>query len=316
MTYEAIDFSDIIDGKASAIDFFKNNPVDFINYSDPNMQKLREELGLSFNWAESINRHTDFDHTNLTDLSLKLTSENLERLGMDIRDFYVLNKQGYRSDEFKKEHDGLHVMFAGCSNTFGDSMFKEYIWSYQVYERLSELAKVDGYYTTGVPGADIFEVMSQIIKYIRNVGMPDIVFVNLPDTERNPMFAKGGTYPDGTPTPKDLTSPNSFITSYINAVSMLIEEAGSEIYMFTYDGRGNFNIDHNDYRKYIDNYYTWTLEDHDMAIYEIEQKANKENHPLKDFMHFALDKSHPGIAWQTGWADFIWDKFINNTSKV
>lgn len=35
---------------------------------------------------------------------------------------YSLNSSGQRCDEFKKTHEGKHILFAGCSITFGEGL--------------------------------------------------------------------------------------------------------------------------------------------------------------------------------------------------
>lgn len=47
---------------------------------------------------------------------------------------YNLNSDNFRSDEFIKKHKNKHILFAGCSNTFGEGVEYEKTWAYRLYK--------------------------------------------------------------------------------------------------------------------------------------------------------------------------------------
>ena len=110
------------------------------------------------------------------------TYNNLKKLGISLEqsEFYSINSHGLRSDEFITNHDGKHILFAGCSNTFGLGNFLEDVWSYKVYKEIEKNEKVSGYFNIGSPGATISEISYQIFVYCKDYGYPDTVFINLP----------------------------------------------------------------------------------------------------------------------------------------
>lgn len=101
---------------------------------------------------------------------------------------YKLNSDGFRSDEFKKDHDGLHILFIGCSCTAGIGNDYNDVWSYQVYKEIEKNNKVSGYYNIGHNGGSILSIINQTYLYINKYGMPDIIFGLLPEMERDDKY--------------------------------------------------------------------------------------------------------------------------------
>lgn len=95
-----------------------------------------------------------------------------------------LNKYGYRSDDFTRDHDGAHVVFAGCSNTFGSGGNLNEVWSYNLYEKIKQSKKLSGFYNLGIPGAGFKEIIMSIIDYFDKFGAPETLFIMLPNLER------------------------------------------------------------------------------------------------------------------------------------
>lgn len=99
-------------------------------------------------------------------------------------DDFVPNRQGFRADEFKKDHEGKHILFNGCSVTYGQGLYTNETWSYLLYKMISENEKVSGYYNIGTPGKSIFDIVASTFKYIDKYGNPDEIFLDLPDLNR------------------------------------------------------------------------------------------------------------------------------------
>lgn len=95
------------------------------------------------------------------------------------------NSFGYRSDEFLDKHDGTHILFAGCSQTFGTGLNLEEMWSYKLYNKIANDRKLSGYFNLSWPGASLRSIILSIIQYINQFGKPDILFINIPDIARH-----------------------------------------------------------------------------------------------------------------------------------
>ena len=66
-------------------------------------------------------------------------SEFKKRIKTDKRKvLYQLNKNFFRCENFKKDHEGIHILFAGCSETFGEGGNIENNWTRLVYDKLKE----------------------------------------------------------------------------------------------------------------------------------------------------------------------------------
>lgn len=98
--------------------------------------------------------------------------------------FFNHNSLGYRSDEFKANHNGRHILFSGCSVTYGIGLDEEELWSKKLFNKIAKEEKVSGYFNLGSSGMGVMEIVSTIYKYIGKFGKPDCIFLNIPDTHR------------------------------------------------------------------------------------------------------------------------------------
>jgi len=101
---------------------------------------------------------------------------------------YKLNKHGLRCDEFSTEHDGIHILFAGCSNTYGLGTDIENIWTTQIYNKIKQTHSVSGYNNVGINAGSIIEIIFHVFRYIEKFGNPDVIFMLLPERDRDDEF--------------------------------------------------------------------------------------------------------------------------------
>jgi len=99
---------------------------------------------------------------------------------VDAPDSFQVNSFLFRSDEFTKQHDGKHILFSGCSNSYGFSLYNHEIWPWLLYNKIKEKEKVSGYYNLSMPGTGPLNMVSDIFKYINKYSKPDVIFINLP----------------------------------------------------------------------------------------------------------------------------------------
>jgi hypothetical protein len=95
-----------------------------------------------------------------------------------------LNSLGFRCDEFTKTHNGRHILFAGCSFTWGDALPKEESWPYLLLKDLEKTEPVSGFFSVAYPGSSIAHQISLIFKYINDYGNPDVIFFMMPNLGR------------------------------------------------------------------------------------------------------------------------------------
>jgi hypothetical protein len=98
---------------------------------------------------------------------------------------YKFNEDFFRCDNFKKDHDGLHVVFSGCSNTEGIGSNIEDTWSHMIYSDLSKITKTSGYFNLAKGGAGTQNIVSNFTKYVEKFGAPDLLMILHPNILRN-----------------------------------------------------------------------------------------------------------------------------------
>lgn len=95
-----------------------------------------------------------------------------------------INNLGYRSENFTDQHEESHVLFAGCSYTWGVALKKSEMWAGIVYEKISKDKKRSGFFNLGWPGTSIHNQVFDILKYCSLYGNPELIFYCMPSTSR------------------------------------------------------------------------------------------------------------------------------------
>lgn len=100
---------------------------------------------------------------------------------------YKTNNCGHRSDDFVRRNDSVtNILFAGCSNTFGEALPDGQYWPYYVRQSFIDMG-----YTLGPTqilsymGGSIDTIIDNIFRYIDSYGKPDYIFMLLPDITRS-----------------------------------------------------------------------------------------------------------------------------------
>ena len=232
-----------------------------------------------------------------------------------IKNMYSHNSDGFRSDEFKTYHNGKHILFAGCSETYGVALFKENLWSYQVYRKISNSLQTSGYFNIGLPGATILEIATQIISYISLYGTPDILFVNLPDADREiskviPSARRHSVieycedYSDHIPKQAE---------SLFNSISNM---CGNKTYYFSWTDRPKADNICNlrNPKDGIKGFYRLAEE---ININRAVRAATEELPTEEAHMGLvAMDGMHCGIAFHNVWADYIYSKYLADNAII
>ena len=222
--------------------------------------------------------------TSVGPYGLYVTIQYLKELGEDVKDFYRFNRYGFRSEEFIEDHDGKHVVFAGCSNTSGEAMWEEYIWPRVLYNKISKDTKLSGYFNLGKSGATVKDCYDILYNYIHRYGAPDVAFINLPAASRDKF--------KGIP----------------KIISLIKKHPDTKFIILTWDV--TFAKEHSvptDTRFAIPGIiqFSQTQMVYDMFDYEDSFPEG----PRKKFLLKALDDSHPGIAEQNCYAEMMYNSY-------
>jgi len=246
----------------------------------------------------------------MSPFNLYFTKKNLETFGETIDNFYHLNSDGLRCDEFSDSHDKLHILFAGCSITFGDGLPIDLTWSKMVYKSISKQVPTSGYYNVAGPGFNHLDIYYQVFKYIELYGNPEYIFINFPDLERS--------IDSGIP----IESLHSVIIPMHNALIQYAETNNIKLIMFSWDihsFKGGAYLDQNP--NFNDVFYQspW-LDPRQQTNNTLYQFAEKElqahmmtfikinkNNKFAKFMLRAFDIVHPGIAEHDFYYNFAYN---------
>jgi hypothetical protein len=97
---------------------------------------------------------------------------------------YEYNNEWFRCDDFTKTHDGLHILFAGCSETEGVGGNLNEAWPSLFLDKIKENNKVSGFYNLGKAGWGWQKIINNFIIYTEKYGFPDYFFCFLPNVGR------------------------------------------------------------------------------------------------------------------------------------
>lgn len=114
----------------------------------------------------------------------KIDPERIHEDKQDWKVTYRYNSDWFRCDQFTKTHNGLHVVFSGCSNTEGVGNDIENTWSHMVYKELSKTYNLSGYFNIGKGGYGWHKIINNFVAYVREYGAPDILAILHPNLIR------------------------------------------------------------------------------------------------------------------------------------
>jgi hypothetical protein len=132
-------------------------------------------------------RYTQEDGYHIIDT---FSHEIIEKGREDWQVEYKLNSEIFRCDQFTRSHNGLHILFSGCSVTEGIGIKQEDVWAYKLYKKISEEREVSGYFNLAHAGNGYHQIIGNFLEYINKYGKPDIFVVLHPNTERYYRFLK------------------------------------------------------------------------------------------------------------------------------
>lgn len=237
------------------------------------------------------------------DSSLEKTFESIEKLGLDPTTFYQFNNYGTRSDDLTSNHDGKHILFAGCSVTAGEGMPEDLVWSRLVYNRLYQEEKTSGYFNIAQPGGTIVGICNQILTYIGTFGNPDVIFLNLPDLDREDRYLRAGSEDDAECT---RVATGLQIFGKYQYLAKICRQRGIKLITFTWDDL-SVKSEVADFRRDFDDFYQYTNDSMHLHMYEFAQRNT--SHLLRDYFEYALDGAHPGVAMHDFYASFALENY-------
>lgn len=241
-------------------------------------------------------------------------------------DPFIPNKDLFRCDNFSKLHNGKHLLFSGCSVTYGQGLYVSETWSKKLYDLIKEKDQVSGYYNIGTPGRSVQDIVSSVFKYCNTYGNPDIIFIDLPDLDRlylldekvNDATAScnteninflldngrhGAYHGKGN---RHMAELRYYVYQYLMMLEVYCKSNNIQLYVFSYaNGTSSF------FKKCdLDNFYILD-----------ENKIKKEIHSYvsdnkdDEFSLVARDKEHLGTAFHEAWSKVLFELYCDKNDQ-
>jgi len=223
---------------------------------------------------------------------------------------YQLNSSGQRCDEFKKIHKGKHILFAGCSITFGEGLPYKKNWAGYLYEKINKNNDLSGYYTIAYPGGGIDIIINNIYKYCDLYGVPDVVVLFAPDSSRKFLWEKDKYYSIVSSNNKEFYSEtyggieNAIYSlyNYIKNLEIFCNKLNIKFVWSSWQEQESLMYKEMDFKNYV--YITNN---------DIINKATNYNDVNSLYYEIARDKAHPGLIFSDGLSNIFLEK-INEIS--
>lgn len=241
-----------------------------------------------------------------------VTHNNCKRLGLKFEEIFKLNSSGLRSNEFTKDHKGkTHILFAGCSVTFGDGLPVEHSWANKTYRYLSDsLGDTSGYFNIATPGMSILSISMQILKYVSMYGTPNVLFIMVPDVDREMLIEF------------DSQRMQGLALQLYRLMVKDLESKGCRIMVMSWEAEINREyinkktLRANDPRLQMgSNFFRFDVEERQKALYSMDKKDKSLLGVYKEFGLEAMDGHHPGIFEHDFYYKFAIDIFEGNISS-
>lgn len=225
-----------------------------------------------------------------------------------------LNSKNYRCEEFTKQHNGQHILFSGCSVTYGTGLLEDEIWSKILYNEIKKEKMVSGYFNLAMPGNNVFDIVINIFRYMNEFGLPDTIFISLPDLRRYAID-------DHNLKISQQTIFNSVYTNNIADEFFLITELQHFHYLFMLEFFCKVNniklfmfanaISKNYIKMPLNCFYTM----HEKSMIDFIATKSVEFANDKNMLT-ARDEKHYGKAYHMWWSNFLNNIYKEDKSNV
>lgn len=224
----------------------------------------------------------------------------------DFENIIELNNEGFRSDDFVKNHYAKHILFVGCSNTFGVSSEKEKTWPSLVFNEIKQKEKVEGYYNLSHIGAKISENISNIFLYCKKYGKPNVIFFLMPTAGRE-LFVTNKNYESNNIDPEEILIKKYFAINTIKNYYFMLEEyckSNNITLISTTWDFGNDDMSVNKLFKEFDTFFENKIINHKPHMLLYNEKNNDDLFSIK-----AKDGLHFGNAVMYSFSKILYNKY-------
>jgi hypothetical protein len=247
---------------------------------------------------------------------------------------YQFNEDFFRGDNFKKNHDGKHILFSGCSETEGVGGNIEDAWSHILYNKISKEEKCSGFFNLARSGWGWSRIIINALIYFKKYGYPDTYFILLPNHQRKFYYEEKikniekikkwiyyQTYPklyltkdpDNSDTTKTST-PKEYLEDFVfflinwKTFCELCKSNNVKLIFSTWDSVDSDNLQSTSFDEFFN------LENNGLKL---EKYFNKyyQTHEVKKDDHRKRD-GHSGRVWHSFCADQFYEQYKKRDFNV
>ena len=223
-----------------------------------------------------------------------------------------LNSLNFRSDEFVTKHSGKHILFSGCSQTWGTGLLLEELWSKKIYNFLCNDGRCSGYFNIGIYGTSIMSQIINMFKYFQTYGNPDVIFYNVPDILRSYVYDdKTKMFYDGFYSYKseEIISLISYQYYYMLDQYCSANNIGLYSFSWVYDSKikNYWDLDFK-FPYFLKNFNTFYTMDTKKTLNFVFDY--KEKNPKDKYVEFARDEKHLGTGFNAYWAEYMYTIYL------
>lgn len=257
---------------------------------------------------------------------------------LDFNKLPMITFRPANQDFSRNPEDGKHILFAGCSFTWGDGLEIEDTWAYKTYKKIAETTKVDKYRNIGRSGFTISETINYIYHYIDEYGKPDTIFAFLPDPGRDLKYiteVNNGVSEDRAQALK------IYVYTMYSMLDIFCRAAGIQLITSTWVAdvqgcdRGLFpgtekeifypgtRLKRPHWKEQMNNtaaplfkefesFHTFDTKEMEMRVFELD--SQKKGQDKKYSLIAADDGAHPGTSFHDYWAEFMYKKWLEENA--
>lgn len=229
-----------------------------------------------------------------------------------------INSFGFRSDEFITNHSNKHILFSGCSNTFGVGLEKEEGWAWKTYQQINKKEACSGFFNIAVGGTGISHMVINIFKYCKKYGNPNVIFINLSNQNRFLNYEKDiKQYKIKFNNMENFENIKLINYQYYFMLEQYCKSNNIELYSFTWDINHGIKVsvkDTDETTNFLFKEYSFNT----FYFYDFKIMIDDLNNLHKDnndkYFLVARDRMHQGTGYNTVWSNFIYNKYLRRNS--
>jgi hypothetical protein len=223
-------------------------------------------------------------------------------INKDITHNYI-NSLGFRSDEFTDVHNDLHVLFSGCSFTWGTGLDIEQTWAYKLYQKINSDKECSGFFNLGSPGTSFIFQISNLFKYFKSYGNPNILFLNMTEILRFYSYSIS----------KNVILDAKYKREYLPIFKILVYQ--NYLLLEEYCKTNNIKLIsfswEQETENFLNTFKTFYKMDQDKIYKDIHDNFNKNSSNLESTELMAKDNLHYGEIFHEVWYKKIYEKYLN-----